>query len=203
VAADAQYLQMGYYPSNAPGQLELMQCPDECHILSPSLEFNAVLPREAAPMVVPFAGRIAAITVGTGQPATAAAAAADRAYGNPSFRLAVLGPGSAAGTYVLSAVGQLQTLKGNELGISVTQAIPPVAVTPGEIAALLVPTWLPALAKPESPGEGHTTQLFTRPAPCLDSVAPPGSWEPAVASTLTFSCESHQEIGRASCRERV
>jgi hypothetical protein len=183
---------MGYYPANAPGQEELMQCPKECHIFPPSVEFNAVVSEEAKSMVVPFAGRIAAITVGTGRPTAAATAAADRAYGNPSFRLAVLAPTSTAGSYVLSAVGQLQTIKDNELGFSATQAIPPVEVSPGEVAALAVPTWLPAISQLEPEGR-QATQLSTGPTPCGISVAPAGSWEPAIHSTLTFGCSSHNE----------
>jgi hypothetical protein len=198
IGEDAEELEHG-------SLFHLVECPTDCHILQPSLSLNIRLEEPAGgtdasnPMVVPFAGRLAAITVLTGKPTATHLVADEAHYGKPSFRLAVLTPTTMPHTYVLAAESEPEILTPSELGMPVTRAIRPIAVNQGEVVALAVPSWLPAylgteppLPEPDRPAAG--AHLEARPSSCDVTTEPQAVWEPAPGTALAFACELQGEV---------
>jgi hypothetical protein len=174
------------------------ECPAECHLLEPMVGFVTRIPGQTNPAVVPFAGRLVNFTVKTGEVSEQQITAFEHTWGTASLQLEVLAPTGTPHTETLVARGPIEYIHRHpsaawtflpeyvEFGETKTYPIPPIAVLPGEIVALAVPSWLPAVIAGTEEGYDSSQPVC--------SGEEPAPWAPPVGSTLLTNCEHTSSV---------
>jgi hypothetical protein len=153
---------------------------EPCLAITGVTAFQASVAGQANPMVVPFAGQLASFSVALAKPAPNQIKFFDDLFGPPAVRLAVLEPAGKRGRYRIAAESRLFQL-GGLLGTTDQFAIAPIDVAAGDLAALAIPSWLPAL----SPGNPGDTWRAAR----KDCAAAPNGLRPQkVGAEFTIDC---------------
>jgi hypothetical protein len=137
-------------------------------------------------MVVPFAGQLASFSVALAKPAPLQITDFDQAFGSPAVALAVLEPVGRLGRYRIAAESQLFQVA-SQLGTTDQFPISPIDVAPGDVVALAIPSWLPAL----SPA-GNDDTWFAARADCTHIPLKPA--RQPVGMELTPNCEYEARI---------
>jgi hypothetical protein len=117
--------------------------------------FQANMAGQVNPMIVPFAGQLASFSVALAKPAPNQIQFFDDLFGPPAVGLAVLEPAGKRDRYRIAAESRLFQL-GGLLGTTDQFAIAPIDVAAGDVAALAIPSWLPALSQ-GNPGDTWRT----------------------------------------------
>ncbi len=169
------------------------ECPAECHLLEPMVGFETRIPGQTNPAVVPFAGRLVNFTVKTGEVSERQITSFEHAWGTASLQLEVLAPTGVPQTETLAARGPTEYIYRHprgawtflpeyvQFGETKTYTIPPISVLPGEIVALAVPSWLPAVIAGAEEGYSSSQPVC--------SGEEPAPWAPPIGSTLLTNCE--------------
>jgi hypothetical protein len=160
-------------------------CPaTPCLAVSQTTGFQAKIGTQKAPVSVTKAGRIVAWTITQGQPTAAQIKFFDSMEGGPAqAAISVLRPGPKLSFTLLaqSPVMRLQPYFGTSVQFPLDTSLP---VTPGDVIALTVPTWTPALAL----GFGHDTswRASRSKASCANTNLPTA--QSGVGSTVQYFC---------------
>jgi hypothetical protein len=140
-AASAEIIEIG--KAAEPGA---SSCPDNCFAVSRTTGYQAKVGPQRGPMVVPKDGYIVAWTISLGKPGQKQTAFFERRLGGESSAyISVLQPGAKLNSRLVSH-GSARKLT-RFFGTTVQFPLPrPLLVKKGQVIALTVPTWAPALA---------------------------------------------------------
>jgi hypothetical protein len=121
-------------------------CPDSCFAVSRTTGYQAKVGEQRGPMVVPKDGYLVAWTISLGRPGRRQTRFfEERLGGESSAYISVLQPGDRLTSRLISH-GSARRLK-RFFGQTVQFPLPrPLRVRKGQVVALTVPTWAPALA---------------------------------------------------------
>ncbi|MEA2297226.1 MAG: hypothetical protein QOF77_162 [Solirubrobacteraceae bacterium] len=160
-------------------------CPGSpCLAVSQTTGYQAKIGTQKAPVSVTRAGRIVAWSITQGQPSPAQIKFFDAMEGgNSAAAIAVLRPGPKLNFTLVSQspVMRLQPYFGKTVQFPLETTL---AVSPGDVIALTVPTWTPALAL----GYGHDTswRASRSRTGCANTGLP--SAHTSVGSTVQYYC---------------
>jgi len=149
-----------------PGTPGTPQCPAECIAVTKTTGYQAKIGPDRGLYAVPRDGRIVAWTLQLGKPGKKQTAFFDKNFGGPaSAGIAVLRPGKRlfSRTVALSPIVPLQPWFGQTVQFPLETSIP---VRKGQVIALNVPTWAPALAANLG---GDTSWRASRKEACRDT----------------------------------
>ena len=143
--AQAKFIQVGETGDDAPPSCPTNTQANPCQAIARTTGYQV---RDGAwrdQFVVPEAGRIVAWRIQLSQPTADQVRFFDRNYGSPSARLTILRPGrSLTATVVAQSPSiSLAPYFGQTIDVALDRTL---AVRKGQIVALTVPTWAPALA---------------------------------------------------------
>jgi hypothetical protein len=159
---------------------------EPCLAITGVTAFESSIDGQDNQMVVPFAGQLASFSVALAKPAPYQISYFDQDFGSPAVALAVLEPARRPGRYRIAAESPAFQVAG-QLGTTDQFPISPIDVAPGDVVALAIPSWLPAL----SPASTDDTWFAAR-ANCTHIPLKPTS-QP-VGMELTPNCKYEARI---------
>ncbi len=193
----------------AGGPLPEARCPEQCFGLAIMTGMQTKLNGITTPYRVPFDGEITAWQLGLGKPDRAQRKFFQERFGQlPKAGLAVLKKVRVDGKvrYLLRKRGPLQGLN-RFLGTTATfKPNKPIKVNKGELIALTVPTWAPALAMPKGiTRQGYSWRSSRARSTCAKPISKETSRpQQAIGSKREYGCrfDGEQLLYRVKVRSR-